>query len=308
MDLEQYRHFLDLAETLHYGQSAQNLGLSASALTRSIQKIENTLGQALLIRDKRSVRLSQAGRLFRVHALEASKAWSELKGQLDQERGSPTGDLKIFCSVTACYSVLPDLLAPFRQAYPGVQIHLQTGDAADAMTKVLDGLADLTITAVPDQLPSRCVFNSILKTPLVFIHSSNDPNTSMYRQPHSLDWSKIPMVLPERGLARERLDEGFAAIGIRPNIYAEVSGHEAILAMVNLGFGVGVVPALVLEKSPYHKSLSILPSPKFSKELAPYDVGLCMLKRDMTRSPLKEFWDLVLTLGAGGEKSGGMDG
>jgi len=299
MELEQYQHFLVLAQTLHYGQAAQNLGVSASALTRSIQKIESTLGHSLFIRDKRSVRLSQAGHLFRTHALEASKGWAELKGQLDQENDSPTGDLKIFCSVTACYSVLPDLLAPFRRAYPGVQIHLQTGDAADAMSKVLDGVADLTITAVPDQLPKRCVFNSILKTPLVFIYSPNDSNASMYRQAQALDWSKIPMVLPERGLARERLDEGFARLGLRPKIYAEVSGHEAILAMVNLGFGVGVVPALVLERSPYHKTLSILPSPKFSKPLAPYDVGLCMLKRDMTRSPLKQFWDLVLSFGTG---------
>ncbi|NOY00242.1 MAG: HTH-type transcriptional activator IlvY [Verrucomicrobia bacterium] len=301
MELEQYQHFLVLAQTLHYGQAAQNLGVSASALTRSIQKIEGTLGHSLFIRDKRSVRLSQAGHLFRAHALEASKGWAELKAHLDQENDSPTGDLKIFCSVTACYSVLPDLLAPFRRAYPGGQIHLQTGDAADAMSKVLDGVADLTITAVPDQLPSRCIFNSILKTPLVFIHSPNDPNVDQYRDGQALDWSKIPMVLPERGLARERINGGFAELGIRPKIYAEVSGHEAILAMVNLGFGVGVVPALVLEKSPYHKTLSILPSPKFSKPLAPYDVGLCMLKRDMAHSPLKQFWDLVLALG-GGEK------
>lgn len=300
MELEQYQHFLVLAQTLHYGQAAQNLGVSASALTRSIQKIESTLGHALFIRDKRSVCLSQAGHVFRAHALEADKGWAELKDHLAQENDSPTGDLKIFCSVTACYSVLPDLLAPFRHAYPGVQIHLQTGDAADAMSKVLDGVADLTITAVPDHLPSRCVFNSILKTPLVFIHSANDPDADLYREDQALDWSKIPMVLPERGLARERIDGGFAELGIRPKIYAEVSGHEAILAMVNLGFGVGVVPALVLEKSPYHNMLSILPSPKFSKPLAPYDVGLCMLKRDMSRSPLKQFWDLVLSLGNGG--------
>ncbi len=301
MELEQYQHFLVLARTLHYGQAAQNLGVSASALTRSIQKIESTLGHTLFIRDKRSVRLSRAGHLFRAHALEASKGWAELGEQLDQERDSPTGDLKIFCSVTACYSVLPDLLAPFRQNYPGVQIHLQTGDAADAMAKVLDGIADLTITALPDQLPGRCVFNSILKTPLVFIHSPSDPNAEMYRQAQSLDWSQIPMVLPERGLAREWLDSCFAALGVRPKIYAEVSGHEAILAMVNLGFGVGVVPSLVLEKSPYFQTLAVLPPPKFNRALAPYDVGLCMLKRDRSRSPLKQFWDLVLSLGETGE-------
>ncbi|RJX28067.1 MAG: HTH-type transcriptional activator IlvY, partial [Desulfurivibrio sp.] len=54
----------------------------------------------------------------------------------------------------------------------------------------------------------------------------------------------------ERGLGRRRLDKWFQERGITPNIYAQVAGNEAIITMVGLGCGIGVVPQLVLDKSP----------------------------------------------------------
>ena len=56
------------------------------------------------------------------------------------------------------------------------------------------------------------------------------------------------MVLSETGLSRRRTDAWFRARRQRPNVYAEVSGHEAVISMVRLGCGVGVVPRLVLER------------------------------------------------------------
>ena len=54
------------------------------------------------------------------------------------------------------------------------------------------------------------------------------------------------MILQEKGIARQRLDAWFQANGRHPQIYAQVAGNEAIVSMVSLGFGVGVVPEIVL--------------------------------------------------------------
>jgi LysR family positive regulator for ilvC len=53
------------------------------------------------------------------------------------------------------------------------------------------------------------------------------------------DWKDTPMILSEEGLARERVDRWFRQLGAKPHIYAQVSGNEAIVSMVSLGFGVG---------------------------------------------------------------------
>ena len=54
------------------------------------------------------------------------------------------------------------------------------------------------------------------------------------------------MILSETGLARERFDAWCHTRGIKPRLYAQVAGNEAIVSMVGLGFGIGVVPQIVL--------------------------------------------------------------
>ena len=73
-----------------------------------------------------------------------------------------------------------------------------------------------------------------------------------------IDWNTVPMIMAERGLGRQRLDNWFKQGGIQPNIYAQVAGNEAIITMVSLGCGIGVVPSLVLEKSPMRDQVVIL--------------------------------------------------
>src|SRR5690554_7807054 len=75
---------------------------------------------------------------------------------------------------------------------------------------------------------------------------------------NEIDWSTVPMVLSETGLARVGVDSWFKAKNIQPHIYAQVTGNEAIVSMVALGVGVGVVPELVLRNSPLAGRVRIL--------------------------------------------------
>lgn len=72
------------------------------------------------------------------------------------------------------------------------------------------------------------------------------------------DWERLPLILSEQGLARKRCDQWFRNKGIAPNIYAEVAGNEGIVAMVALGFGVGLVPAAVIDHSPMGEKVRIV--------------------------------------------------
>ena len=95
------------------------------------------------------------------------------------------------------------------------------------------------------------------------------------------------MILSEAGLSREYANTWFKAMGITPRIYAQVAGHEAIVSMVGLGFGVGVVPKIVLDNSPLAERVQIL---NVKPELPHYDVGLCVLNRRLKNPMIDAFW------------------
>ena len=98
------------------------------------------------------------------------------------------------------------------------------------------------------------------------------------------------MILAAAGIARRRVDAWFDALGITPQIYAQVAGNEAIVSMVSLGLGVGVVPKIVLDNSPHAARVRML---DVQPALEPYDLGLFTLQRHL-RNPLVEaFWSLL---------------
>ncbi|MCK5197576.1 MAG: HTH-type transcriptional activator IlvY, partial [Spirochaetales bacterium] len=104
---------------------------------------------------------------------------------------------------------------------------------------------------------------------------------------------QLPMVLSEQGLSRQRVDSWFQKKGLKPDVYAEVSGHEAILAMVRLGCGVGVVPRLVLEKSIFTAEIAVM---DVTPRLQPYTVGLCLSAKRLASPLVRAFWEIVDTV------------
>lgn len=86
--------------------------------------------------------LTEAGEELRTFAQQTLLQYQQLRHVIDQQGPSLSGELHIFCSVTAAYSHLPPILDRFRAAHPSVEIKLSTGDAADAMEKVVTGEAD----------------------------------------------------------------------------------------------------------------------------------------------------------------------
>ena len=85
-------------------------------------------------------------------------------------------------------------------------------------------------------------------------------------------------------------DEWFQAKQIKPNIYAEVAGHEAIVSMVALGCGISIVPKAVVEQSPVSNNIEIL---NLKPELKPFNVSLCVNKNRFNEKIIEAFWNIV---------------
>jgi LysR family positive regulator for ilvC len=285
--------FLHLSESLHFGKTGRACNISPSALSRQIQRMEDEVGQRLFERDNRRVQLTPAGSRLKEYAKDVLDMWRELLDHLAEDQTTLKGEIILYCSVTASLSILPDLLTSFKARYPDVHIRLQTGDAGVAIKKVLEGEADLAVAALPEFLPGTLAFKILAKISLDFIAPAIPWEYSGLLEKtiprEKIPWEKIPVILPEQGLARRRIDSWFKKQKIEPDIYAQVSGNEAILSMVSLGCGVGIVPGLVLENSPLQNRVVRL---KITPALAPYDAGICVQKRKMTSRLVKAFWEM----------------
>lgn len=293
MDMRPLKHFLVLADSLHFGRASEACHVSPSTLSRSIRQLEEQLGVSLFERDNRHVALTRQGETFQTYAREALEQWEQLRLSLQSEALRLTGEISVYCSVTASYSFLYALLSEFRTHHPGIELKLHTGDPAEAMARVLAGEEDMAITPRPRRTPEALAFKSLTRAPLVFIAPREAAAwiPSSPESPSAEQWRKVPMILSEAGLSREFTDTWFKALGVAPKIYAQVAGHEAIVSMVGLGFGIGVVPKIVLDNSPLQERVRVLP---VKPELPHYDVGLCVLERRL-RSPLiRALWDEVV--------------
>jgi LysR family positive regulator for ilvC len=289
MDFKDLNVFLVLSETLHYGQAAQRCHTSASTISRVVQRLEGELSQRLFERDRRDVRLTKAGIEFGEFSKRTLEQYQQFKRQLQTPASELTGELSLYCSVTASYSFLSDLLAAFRERHPKVDIRLRTGDAAQAVDIALSGEVDIAIAARPDQLPARLAFKPILQVPLSFIAPTQSGPINEALNKKEVDWQTIPMILSETGLARTRVTRWFKHMSLKPDVYAQVSGNEAIVAMVALGFGVGVVPELVLSNSPMSENVRQI---QVSPELEPFSVGLCVVSQHLANDLVQAFWQV----------------
>lgn len=287
MDIRELNLFLHLAGTLHYGQTSRACNITRSGLTRTIQRMEQDVGKQLFLRDNRSVSLTRAGDLFKEYASDIIRRHRKLQIQMAAEHNL-TGDLSLYCSVTAILSILPGIIMRFRHTYPEIHLNLQTGDAALALPRLENRDADITIAALPDSLPKQIVFLKMLETPLIFIAPKDQGELGPFLS--LSNWSKIPIIMPKQGLSRKRCEHWFARKKVSPIIYSYVAGNEAMIAMVAMGCGIGVVPRLVLANSPLNNRVRVL---DIRPVLEPFSVGICTTKAFKRNPVVQAFWQIA---------------
>ncbi|WP_329281445.1 HTH-type transcriptional activator IlvY [Streptomyces sp. NBC_01451] len=278
-DHDQYRLFLHLAETLSFTRTAADCHVSPATLSRAVQRLEGATGHRLLERGPHGVSLTRHGRAFRRYAAEALDLWACYRSEDTVDDLS--GHLRVFASVTACESLLPDLLSPLRNAHPRVHISLRTGDASSAFTLLDRGEADLAVAALPDRTPATLLTRQIAHTPLVLVQAADAPAAEQ------VPAVSQPFVLPRQGLVRTAADHWFRSLGIHPHIAAEADGHEALLALVALGYGTGIIPGLVLRHSGVRNRLRQLPTSSHPGRLA---IGVCIRRADLHRPLIAAAW------------------
>ncbi|OOH89893.1 transcriptional regulator IlvY [Pasteurellaceae bacterium 15-036681] len=294
MEFQSLKLFLDIAQSQSFIRTAEKNYMSASTLSRHIQRLEDEIGQPLLLRDNRQVSLTEAGERFFHFAEQTWANWQQLQHQFSPHQAELEGELKLFCSVTAAYSHLSRILESFRQKYPKVEIKLITGDPAKALQSVQSLQSDLSLAGKPEHLPNNIAFHYIDDISLSMIIPRIACPATQLLQKSPIDWQQVPFILPVDGPARKRIDQWFKLQKIKePKIYATVEGHEGIVSMVALGCGVALLPDVVVQHSPVNNQISYF---KLPIPIKAFELGICVQQRRLQEPIIHAFWQLLSDL------------
>jgi DNA-binding transcriptional LysR family regulator len=241
--LELTQSFLILAEELNFRRTAQRLSVDQSALTRRIQKLEHFLGFALFERTTREVSLTPAGRSFYDANAGLLHAFSSSVRAARRVADGKTGVLRVGYMAFAAIDVMPLAVARFRERSPEVDVRLSYVRTQGQKLALSDGNLDLGYMIGPFDHPE---YHSMLAASdqLCVIAQAGHP-LSRLEVIRPADLAGVPMILGdmvEWEAYRWRLDDMFAAAGVKVSIALEASNTLALIGLVSAGLGVTIYP------------------------------------------------------------------
>ncbi|MED7787893.1 HTH-type transcriptional activator IlvY [Francisella sp. 19X1-34] len=284
IDKKELNAFKILAETLHFGRASEKCFLTPSALTRLIQRIEQEMEVILFERDNRNIRLTDAGRVYYQFAKEMLQKYEDLNCVLHPKEGQIVGDIRISCTVTASYVVLPEIIKKLHLSYPGIKIQLTTGSIKNCTSQLEEDASDVVIAILSKDIPNNFRVNEVLTTRMVMIAPAIKKIKNLKQA-----IKEIPFIRPAHYIGGSNLDEWFNKQNLKPEIYGDVDGNEAILSLVASGIGISVLPEVILKHSHLSKSVNIVET----NGLPEIFVGVVMRKEALISPVKKIFWELV---------------
>ncbi|BBX70375.1 LysR substrate-binding domain-containing protein [Mycolicibacterium psychrotolerans] len=242
MELRQLEYFVAVAEEGSFTRAAQLERVAQPAVSAQIQRLERQVGQPLLMRSSREVRLTQAGAAMLPHARAALAAVRDAQQAVDEVANLVRGTVAIG-TVTLHPVDVARLMADFHAAHPGVEISLRTDNSDVLLAQLADGTLDAAIVsiAVDEALADldHAVITDEIIEPAV---SASHP----LRARKMLSLSQLceqPLIsLPVGTGLRSRLDAACAAAGLRPRIAFEASSPAELAQLARHGLGVAILP------------------------------------------------------------------
>ena len=240
--LRQLRAFVSVARLGSFTRAARVLRISQPALTVQIRQLEEALGVRLLDRNTRSVTLSQVGREF-VPVLE--RILDEINTFTSDARELTSGKrgvVTVAALPSICASLLPDAVAQFKAAHPGITVRMRDTLAQTVIGLVKAREVDFGIASATQQDPE--IETSSLFTDRMSALFPQKAHTGKNGKVTLKELSRHPLIFLDAGSSvRALVDRAYEAIGMHVTPAFEVVYMSTAVGLVRAGLGVAVLPS-----------------------------------------------------------------
>lgn len=244
MDLFQLRCFVAVCEELHFGKAAVRLHMTQPPLSRQVQLLEGSVGALLLERTSRSVALTAAGASLYKDALKLLKLADEAVANARLTSSGDAGRVTVGYTAVSGYVLMPQLLLQAQQALPGIEIVLEEMVSTQQLRALADEALDLAFVR-PLVSEADFLYHRVVREPMQLALPAAHPLASKRRITLS-DLAGQPLIMYSRkeGLYfHDMIKALFTATGVQPRYVHHMGQTHAIVALVQAGIGVAIVPA-----------------------------------------------------------------
>lgn len=253
MSLSAYRVFVAIAERGSFAAAAHQLNLSPSAVSHALASFEEELGFSLFVRNRSGVRLTSGGEALLPTVRAVLQSNAKLEQQASKLLGLEAGTVRIGAFSSVSVTWMPKIIRSFSSLHPNIEVVIEQGGYDDVIEWIIKSRIDLGFVTLPgapglDMTP-------LYTDPLVCIApGSFEPKNKVYMTVSEL--AEHNVVLQGEGYSKET-QQLMTTHKIAIKSSARAIDDAAIIAIVESGLGISVVPQLALLN--YRSSIQIFP-------------------------------------------------
>lgn len=288
LNLDQLATFAKVVETGSFSAAAEKLGLTQPAVSLQIRQLEKRLGAALLERAGKKARPTAAGSELLGHADRIDAAVASAIESVARHASETIGHVRLGTDNTVTIFLLPRVLGALRKRYPGLEISVSTGNAADIVKAVAENRIDLALATLP--VSGRALeVSPVIEDAIVAIAPRD---MALPQRLTAANLAKLPLLLSQPGSASRRItDRWFARGDATINPAMTLGSAEAIKAMAIAGLGCGILPEMAVGKEGREAFVVRELSPRLHRTL-----GVVIRKDKRLSKGLKAAYDALLGL------------
>lgn len=295
MELYQMKLFVDLANAGNFTKVANENYVTQAAVTLQIRKLESELGVRLFHRTTRSVTLLEAGQRLLPYAREILQKADEATLAVRDTKDEVTGLVRIACVHSVGLYEMPPYIKEFLKKYPLVSLRIDYRNA-DAIYRALhDNEIDIGIVAYPTEM-ARLELVPFFSDKLVLVCRKDHPLTEKKKLSLKDLEGQSFVQFSEDVPTRRAIDTIMSDHDISVNVRMECDNIEVLKQMVEIGFGIALLPRQSITESDYNAGLRILELSDMSIERP---LGILMLKNAPRFKAMRAFMETLRTLQEG---------
>lgn len=248
-NLELYKVFYYVAETLSFSEAAKKLYISQSAVSQSIKALENNLGKTLFNRSTKHVELTREGELLFKHVEPAINLIVRGESQLLKAESIGASQLRIAASDTICRYFLVPFLDDFHNKYPKAHINVSNGTSYECAKMLAANKVDIIVTNSPNTaLKNTMEVNTIKEFQDIFI--ANPKYFPIEKTLTLRELLEYPILMLTKDSTTSEFLHNIClkySLDLLPEI--EISSNDLLIDLARIGLGIAFVPDFSLKEN-----------------------------------------------------------
>ena len=286
-NLSSYRIFYTVANSGNISKAAKELYISQPAISKSIQKLEESVGCKLFSRSSRGVVLTEEGRLLYSHVSEAFETLTLGEEKLRRSIELGVGHLKIGVSTTLCKYLLLPYLKEFIREKPHISISISCQSTNETLKLLEDNKIDVGLIGKPGSL-KNIHFDFLAEIEDSFVATKDYLRNLRARgvAPDQILQNSTLMLLDKNNMTRQYIDDYFLNNEIHVKDYIDISEMDLLIEFARIGVGVGCVIKNFVKKDLEDGTLVEIP---LKDPIAKREVGFAYNTNTRASKSLVEF-------------------